>query len=244
MLKGGIADYGFREYTTTAATEFSAPTEKKEFRPPEPRSKLRYGMVTPQTLTEAGLSYGEGAPPALRFDPAMTSIARVPTVTEVVRMPSTSTMREAMATPVEYTAKAAALASKEDKALLHSAFAPAAGGAGSLRLDRGKRSLGITGEMLRIGDDPKLSTEAQRAWIQRRDPGIHAYRNPVAPTHDASYMSLPIHGAAADTVRKAPEGAAHGRFSAFAAAPRVVTDVTATEKDIAKRHGRRVFSDE
>jgi len=166
-----------REYTTSASEAFSSPLKKKEYRPPEPRSKLRYGMVTPQTLTEAGYSYGEGAPAALKFDPATTSIARMPTVSEAVPMPATTTARAAMAEPVAYTAKAAELAAKGDATLLHSAFAPAAGGAGSLRVDRGKRSLGITGEVLRIGADPKSSTDAQRAWIQYRDPGIHAYRN-------------------------------------------------------------------
>lgn len=166
-----------REYATSASEDFSSPLKKKEYRPPEPRSKLRYGMVTPQTLTEAGYSYGEGAPAALKFDPATTSIARMPTASEAVPMPATTTARAAMAEPVAYTAKAAELAAKGDATLLHTAFAPAAGGAGSLRVDRGKRSLGITGEVLRIGADPKSSTDAQRAWIQYRDPGIHAYRN-------------------------------------------------------------------
>ncbi len=75
---------------------------------------------------------------------------------------------------------------------------------------------------------------------------------------DLSFMSLqvpsstagagsPSHGGGgrgAETVLLAPPGAPHGRFAAFAAAPRVVSDVTATAKEIAMRPGRRVFADE
>ncbi len=51
-------------------------------------------------------------------------------------------------------------------------------------------------------------------------------------------------GHGAETVLLAPPGAPHGRFAAFSAAPRVVSDVTATAKEIAMRPGRRVFADE
>lgn len=73
---------------------------------------------------------------------------------------------------------------------------------------------------------------------------IAACLQPTTSTYDASYMSLPIGGDASDTVKRAGAGAPHGRYAAFAAAPRVVTAVTATEKDIARRPGRKIFSDE
>jgi len=61
-------------------------------------------------------------------------------------------------------------------------------------------------------------------------------------------MSLPIGdsavGGAGSTVKLASGGAAHGRFAAFAAAPRVVTSITATGRDLLKRPGVRVFADE
>jgi len=268
-----------KEYSTTAGREFVAPTSRKEYRPTV--SVPRYGMVTQDTLTEAAYSYGEGAPPLLKFDATTTSIARAPTAAEEVRFPTTSTAREAAATAMAFSERAAAAASRDGKALLHSVMAPAAGGPGSLRVDRGKRSLGITGEVLRIGQDPKTSTDAQRAWIQRRDPGIHAFRHvrfnagdgscryftlvgthtrgkiithnnhtlptttaqPPEPVGETPYMSLPLGGAGASTVKLAEGPVAHGRFAAFAAAPRVVTSVTATAKDIARRPGGGVFSD-
>jgi hypothetical protein len=104
-------------------------------------------MVTPDTLTEAAFAYGDGAPPVLKFDVTSSSIARLPSETHEEKFPTTSTTREAMARPVEIAEKAAATAAKSESTLAHTAFAPAAGGASSLRMDRGKKSLGITGEV-------------------------------------------------------------------------------------------------
>lgn len=60
------------------------------------------------------------------------------------------------------------------------------------------------------------------------------------------FMSLQVPSARGEqmAVQLAGPGAAHGKFSAFQAAPRVVTDVTATTKEISMRPGRRVFADE
>jgi hypothetical protein len=44
-------------------------------------------------------------------------------------------------------------------------------------------------------------------------------------------------------IPKAGPGAVHGRYAAFACAPRSTTDVTATQSEMNKRSGRRVFAD-
>lgn len=69
--------------------------------------------------------------------------------------------------------------------------------------------------------------------------------------HDLSFMSLTVPSAASEAagrepevVQMAPPGAPHGRFAAFSAAPRVVTAVTATTKELSMRPGRHVFADE
>jgi hypothetical protein len=65
-------------------------------------------------------------------------------------------------------------------------------------------------------------------------------------SRDLAYMSLQVPSAsgAQESVKLAEPGAPHGRFAAFSAAPRVVTEVTATQKEISMRAGRRVFADE
>jgi len=65
-------------------------------------------------------------------------------------------------------------------------------------------------------------------------------------SRDLAYMSLQVPSAsgAQESVKLAGPGAPHGRFAAFSAAPRVVTEVTATQKEISMRAGRRVFADE
>jgi hypothetical protein len=68
----------------------------------------------------------------------------------------------------------------------------------------------------------------------------------MLPVDDLGFMSLQVPSAlgASETVMLAGPGATHGKFSAFQAAPRIVTDVTQTAKEISMRPGRRVFADE
>jgi hypothetical protein len=54
----------------------------------------------------------------------------------------------------------------------------------------------------------------------------------------------PENGDGRAEIAGAPADAVHGKHAAFQAAPRVVTDITATSKDVARRPGRRVFLDD
>ncbi|RYE96331.1 MAG: hypothetical protein EOO41_04715, partial [Methanobacteriota archaeon] len=136
-----------REYSTTAASTFVAPDLRSVSEASAGRSRVRFGMVTPDTLNEAAFSYGEGAPPALRFESTLVAPARAPSEAELVRMPLSSTAREAMAAPVQIAEAAVRAAAKGDAYLHHSVLAPAAGGPGSLSIDRGRKTVGITGEV-------------------------------------------------------------------------------------------------
>lgn len=57
-------------------------------------------------------------------------------------------------------------------------------------------------------------------------------------------MSLTVGGHPEDSVRRAPPGAAHGRYAAFQGEARCTTDVTATQQEINMLRGKRVFADE
>ncbi len=84
---------------------------------------------------------------------------------------------------------------------------------------------------------------------------------PPPPREPVTYMSIPGLGekklsnqsSSSTTSAKSSEdksdiplakpGAPHGRYAAFAAETRTTTDVTATQSDMNKRAGRRVFAD-
>lgn len=125
-------------------------------------------------------------------------------------------------------------------------------------------------QVYRLGDDPKVSTAAQRTWLPAHDPGVKAMlhvcsragegasplrRHPAPPPRaqpppatmgDSSFLSLPIHGHAAATVVRAQPGAPHGRLAAYAGAPVVVTAVTAKPGAASRVYagGTQVWADE
>lgn len=80
-----------------------------------------------------------------------------------------------MASGVSVSAGAMADAAKSLKMLAGTKAAVAAGGAGSVTLDRGKRIVGASGEKVMGGDDGRLHTGAQRSWLCRPDAGLVAF---------------------------------------------------------------------
>lgn len=161
-LKGVLPDLGFREYKTTTSDSFVPPNERPEASRLG-KKRLRVGMVTPETLSEAAFSYGQGLPAQTRFDTTTTAAAgRTALASETATIPKSSTMREAMALPREYSEAAAQRATKDMTSLYYSQQAPPAGGSGSLRIDRGKKSLKKPG-----GSDPLVLGEASVDYPER-----------------------------------------------------------------------------
>jgi hypothetical protein len=96
------------------------------------------------------------------------------------RFVTTQRLAAAQSTGVSHAAATAA--AEELSNLRRTQMAPAAGGHGSLRMDRGKHTSGMGGgELLRIGADPSSSTAAQRAWVYGPDPALRAYTHASTP---------------------------------------------------------------
>jgi hypothetical protein len=187
----------------------------------------------------------------------------------------TTEAREAALRGSGISEAAAKVSAAATRALMQSPLAPPAGGPGSLLMDRGRKVVGISGEVYRTSGDPKLSTAAQRTWLPAHDPGVKAMLHvsgvgiqtercrllracfrtclvrilmqPPAPKlTDTSFMSLPIHGHANQTVQRASAGSPHGRHASYAAAPVVLTDVTIKHGAAARVFGgsTQVWADE
>lgn len=259
------ADYGFRLFQTEGSAHYQDPAERRVLAP-----KPRFGMVCEETLNEAAYAYGAGIPASNQLDATTVNatVSRAPTAE--VSISKTSTIREANIGATSMGASAARSESKTIHDIHYSMHAPAAGSlGGSMPLNRGRRTVGITGEVIRLDQDPKNNTAAQRAWLGRMDPSIAAHLNPPAAPEDKSYMSLTLpsdmvgqnagrgnttamsqttslglSAHIASTVNLAHEGSVHGRLAAFQGAPRIVTSITATQKEISMRKGRSVFVDD
>lgn len=159
-------------YTASTAEAYKAPDPTQEYT--YPRHRARFGLVCADTLAEAALSYGSGLSSKAGFD--TTHGGKDMTPTEVASMYHT-TQRDSMALATSIRASAAAAAAKDAHHLEHSIFARAAGGAGSVNHDRGKKTMGIAGEVLRTTDDSRMNTAAQRSWMYGPDPGLSAVAN-------------------------------------------------------------------
>lgn len=231
-LRGNVPDYGFREFTSTAAHDFSAGRRGAPVRP------VRFGMVTQASLNEAAYSLGDD----------VTGGRRSAASERLTMASATTTAREAAMRGSGISEAAAKTSAAETRALLQNPLlAPPAGGPGGRITDRGRKVIGISGEVYRLGDDPKVSTAAQRTWLPAHDPGVKAMLHPPPATMgDTSFLSLPIHGHAAATVVRAQPGAPHGRLAAYAGAPVVVTAVTAKPGAASRVYagGTQVWADE
>lgn len=244
-LRGGVLpDYGFREIKSQHVVDFTSPTERI-VKPAAPR----FGMVCAETLNEAAYAYGEGIPDSVRLDATtITTAATREASKESTYNPFTTTTREMYKGSTQIGTGAARAAVDDLRDLTHSVFAPAAGGRATLGNDRGRRTVGITGEIVRVDSEPKNNTAAQRAWLGRPDAGVSAFLNPPAARPIPPYMSLPGIG---DSERGGeacpridPSTAAHGRFAAFVAPPIVITPITATQADLMRKPGKRIFADD
>jgi hypothetical protein len=241
-LKGPFADFGFREFTASHSRDYPEyqPGGENVF----PRHVHRFGLVCMDTIDEAAYSYADGKGGRATFDLSrgvlpLSKAAQL----ELFR----TTNKDSMAIASGVRSAAANEAAKELAVLRRSQFAPAAGGKGSVNIDRGKHTAGIAGEILRDDADARQNTFAQRSWMYGRDAGTYFSKHPVPLRPEVTYMSIPGIGSgdAVDgkaQIPVAPETAPHGKFAAWQASARTTT-ITATQEDMNKRSGRKVFAD-
>lgn len=247
-LKGPFIDLGVRDYSPSHARDYVAPPPGEHV---FPRHRHRFGLVSMETIDEAAFAYADGLSGRPGFD--LTRGVLPMTRAQVLEL-FRSTNKDFMAQATDVRSAAAGAAAHDLSVLRHSQFAPAAGGAGSVNIDRGKLTKGIAGEVLQTGPDARSNTFAQRSWMYGRDPGTYFSANPVAPRPPVTHLSIPgiglgsaeagskDKGSAAAAIPLAAPGAAHGRYAAFAAEART-TSITATQSDMNKRAGRKVFAD-
>ncbi|KAF0685204.1 Aste57867_22860 [Aphanomyces stellatus] len=67
-----------------------------------------------------------------------------------------------------------------------------AGGAGGLRVERGKAASGASGEVIKHNADPQKDTHAQRSWMYTKDPIFSVTRAQVTPDNQAALVK-PAH---------------------------------------------------
>ena len=189
---GGVPDLGFRLYETKYTSDFKPPDPTAELT--FPRYKPRYGMLTKDTWNEASYSYG-GGPGALQatllkgkkaFN--LTHSGRDMTAAEIAAT-FTSTAREASISGVQVSATASTVAAKNAATVAKTNLAQAAGGAGSVNVDRGKHTQGVSGEVIKDSADLRYDSNAQRAWLGRPDAGLANSRKVSARA--ASLRKLP-----------------------------------------------------
>jgi len=174
---GGIPDLGYRLYNTKYKDDYKPVDLSQEL--VFPRYKPRYGMLTKNTWTEASYSYGQG-PEALKRlllggkKAFHTTCAAKDMTKKEISATFTSTAREAAISGIQVSASSAAEAAKTTATLAKTALMPAAGGAGAVFMDKGKRVTGVSGEIVRESADARYDTVAQRSWVGRPDAGLNA----------------------------------------------------------------------
>lgn len=195
----------------------------------------RFGMLCEATLNEAAIAFGDGHIVGLgsgEQSSASHNAGSSQTTTTVL-----NTRQVKRLDPVDM---------------------PAAGGPSAKMPERGRRVLGITGEVFRAAsdDDPQRSTEAQRTWMPAPDAGIHAMLEKkrraeeaaaagggqqlqVPPEPAGNSLLMPSErfvGTGGATFEKAAGGAfPHGRLAAYQALPKPSNRLM---------RGRGVFADE
>jgi len=191
------------------------------------KHKSRYGMVSRSTMVEASFAYGEGIPSSTRggFDMTLGGGAKVPTREDTVARFRT-TMQDAMEEGAQIGREATDREHRDLTLLQGSRLSKPAGGKPNLELDRGRHTAGISGEKLNLDGDARRNTISQRSWTYGPDPGLKFVTRPelVTARAEVTGMSLVLEGSSAP--ERAPAGAMHGRFAAFAAPSRKSTDVT------------------
>jgi hypothetical protein len=232
-----------REYRPQYRDDFTAPDMSVEHT--YSRHRHRFGMVTGATIDEAAYSYGDGTDGRPLFETMGGRDMSPKEVAALFRTVQTDFMAEA----TNVRAGAAKAAAKDLRTLQHSEFAPPAGGAGAVRIDRGKHVVGMAGGKLDMGKDERTNTLAQGSWMGAAHPSIKHILNPPPPRAPVTILSIPGLGGESSASERsdiplADPGATHGRYAAFAAKSRGTTDVTATQSDMNRKKGRRVFADD
>lgn len=174
---GGIPDLGYRLYNSEAKDTYKPVDLSQELT--FPRYKPRYGMLTKDTWNEASYSYAQG-PEALKRvllggkKAFHTTLAGRDMSKEEISATFTSTAREAAISGINVSSQASADAAKAMATLTKTSLMPAAGGAGAVFMDKGKRITGVSGEIVRESADARYDSQAQRSWIGRPDAGLNA----------------------------------------------------------------------
>lgn len=174
---GGIPDLGYRLYHSEAKDTYKPVDLSQELT--FPRYKPRYGMLTKDTWNEASYSYAQG-PEALKRvllggkKAFHTTLAGRDMSKEEISATFTSTAREAAISGINVSSQASADAAKAMTTLTKTSLMPAAGGAGAVFMDKGKRITGVSGEIVRESADARYDSQAQRSWIGRPDAGLNA----------------------------------------------------------------------
>jgi hypothetical protein len=199
-------------------------------------------MICTETIDEAAYSYGDGQDGRPMFETVGGRDLTKKEIASLFHTQNTDSMAEAS----HISAAASKTAAKDLRTLQHSEFAPPAGGAGAVKIDRGKHVVGMAGGKLNLGEDPRQNTMAQGSWMYGPHPSVKYILNPPVPRPEVTDLSLPGLGGDGDKVNipRASSSAVHGRYAAFAAQSRTTTDVTATQSDMNRRSGRRVFADD
>ena len=246
-LKGPFMDLGVRLFEAGHARDYVPPAPGEHV---FPRHRHRFGLVSMETIDEAAFAYADGLNGRPGFD--LTRGVLPMTRAQILELFRT-TNKDFMAQATQVRSAAAGDAAKDLHTLRHSQFAPAAGGNGGLNIDRGKLTAGIAGEILNTGPDARQNTFSQRSWMYGRDPGTYFSANPPPPREPVTHLSVPGIGlksaeagskdkGSGSVIPLAEAGAAHGRYAAFSAEARS-TSITATQSDMNKRAGRKVFAD-
>ena len=120
------------------------------------KHKSRFGLVCKETMVEAAFAYGGGLP-AGGFDMTLGGAAAEPTRDETVAR-FRSTAGDAMEFGTKLGRAASIREAAEMAALASTQLALPAGGKPSVVIDRGRKSVGISGEKLNLDGDARRNT--------------------------------------------------------------------------------------
>ena len=98
---------------------------------------------------------------------------------------------------------------------LHSSLAPNATGRSGKRNERGVQCSGLSGEILRLNEDPATNTLAQRSWLYADDPALHYRLNgtPEFSVHEHTSLQIDSLKKYENPVRDTRTSTRHGRRS-------------------------------
>ncbi|KAA0155736.1 hypothetical protein FNF29_01651 [Cafeteria roenbergensis] len=254
-------------FLPVAKDSFRRPTTYKDhFHGRRAGASRRFGMVTPDTITEARMAYGDGEAVGSRFGAIIkvhggetegrwfeTTGADYGKEAEPDFAAAAHARREAVPGRPRLQASAAAVLSSSTlgRRGAHSALAPPAGGPAARAEARGTATGGSIGEKyVDMADGPaSRATAVQRSWYPSVDPAIAAQNarrtgRLGGPERDASYMSVPLGGAGAGAGVVKAKDAGPGCETAAWRAPRRVATITLSAAEQSRKPGVRIFADD